>query len=37
MTKIIIIPDFKYKSLKQRGRGTGHQGPAGSKLLGCGQ
>jgi hypothetical protein len=26
MTKFIIIPDFKYKSPKRRGRGTGHQG-----------
>ena len=26
MTKTIIIPDFKYKSPKRRGRGTGHQG-----------
>ncbi len=26
MTKFIIIPDFKYKSPKRRGRGSGHQG-----------
>jgi hypothetical protein len=26
MTQFIIIPDFKYKSPKRRGRGTGHQG-----------
>jgi len=26
LAKTIIIPDFKYKSPKRRGRGTGHQG-----------
>jgi len=30
VTRTIIIPDFKYKSPKRRGRGTGHQGLRGT-------
>ena len=26
MTKVIIIPDLKYKSPKRRGRGSGYKG-----------